>query len=72
MQKIQYNEQERKAVYKRCKANYEKTLNILLYNSKTKQSPEVLNVQSQIVELEYNEYNFVECEKIIKEVKKEK
>ena len=39
MEEIKYNEQERKDIYKRCKANYEKTLKILLYNNKKSYSP---------------------------------
>ncbi len=38
-QKLEYNQAERKGVYNRCKDNFQKAIQILLYNNKTKDSP---------------------------------
>ena len=56
-------------MYDKCKKNYEKALNILLYNSKTQASPEVMSIKNQMGELDFNQSNFQESERIIKEVK---
>ena len=66
-----YNETEHKQVYDKCKKNYEKALNILLYNSKAQSSPEVMSIKNQMGELDFNQSNFEASEKIIREVKEQ-
>ena len=61
-----YNETEQKHVYNKCRKNFEKAMNILLYNAKSQSSPEVMSIKNQLGELDFNQSNFEECEKIIK------
>ena len=42
---------------------------MLVYNTKTSASPEVMSIKNKIGELDFNESNFEQCEKIIQEVK---
>ena len=49
--KLQYNERERKQVYNRCKDNFQKAIKVLLYNNKTKDSPEVITLKNQLGDL---------------------
>lgn len=50
---VQYNEAEQKAIYNRCKNNFKKAINILLYNRKARDSPEVITLRNQLGELEF-------------------
>ena len=81
---LQYNDEEEKKVesykeeskklketYEKCQKNYERALNILLYNQKSKNSKEVLNLQNQLIELQYNTENFQSCEDIIMQIREE-
>ena len=70
-EKLKYNEEEHQQVYNKCKDNFQKAINILLYNAKTESSPEVLTLKNQLGELDFYESNFEHCEKVIKEVKKQ-
>lgn len=67
--KLEYNQVEHKAIYGRCKDNFKKAINILLYNNKAKDSPEVVTIKNQLGELEYGEANFKNCEELIADVK---
>jgi hypothetical protein len=35
-------------IYDRCKDNFQKAINILLYNNKAKDSPEVVTIKNQM------------------------
>lgn len=48
---LPYNPSENKAIYQRCKGNFEKAIQILLYNHKAKDSPEVVTLKNQLGEL---------------------
>ena len=67
--KLEYNSAEQKQIHKRCKNNFEKAINVLLYNNKTKDSPEVIGLKNQIGDLDFASNNFQSCEEIMKEVK---
>lgn len=56
-------------MYDRCKKNFEKAINVLLYNNKTKDLPEIISLKNQLGELEFYENKFESSEKIIKEAK---
>ncbi len=49
---IEYNQAERKGIYNRCKSNFQKAMKILLYNNKTKDSPQIVSIKNQLGELE--------------------
>lgn len=53
-----YDERHNKEVYNKCKDNFKKAINILLYNNKAKESPEVMGLKNQLGELEYGEANY--------------
>ena len=46
MEPIVYNEEKQKEIANECKKNYQKAINILLYNNKPKSSPEVLSLKN--------------------------
>ena len=48
MEPIKYDQQEHNQIYLRCKKNFEKAINVLLYNNKTKSSPEVISLKNQL------------------------
>lgn len=58
MEPIPYNQEENNKVYNRCKKNFEKAINVLLYNNKTKGSPEVVSLKNQLGELDFYEAKF--------------
>ena len=58
LEPIPYNGKEHKEVYDRCKKNYQKAINVLLYNNKSHRSPEIMNLKNQLGELDYNENNY--------------
>ena len=68
-EKVEYNEEEHKKVYDKCKKNYEKAINILMYHNKTNGTPEVITLKNQLGELDYNESHLEESYNLIKEVK---
>jgi hypothetical protein len=68
---LAYNEAENKAIYQRCKGNFQKAIQILLYNHKTKDSPEVVSLKNQLGELEYSTNNYQNCEDMVREIKAE-
>lgn len=68
---LPYNAAENKAIYLRCKDNFQKAIRILLYNNKTKDSPEVVSLKNQLGELEYSTSNYQNCEEMIHEIKAE-
>ena len=70
-EKLKYNETEHKAVYDRSRGNFQKAINILLYNAKTESSPEVLTIKNQLGELDFYQSNLESSEKIIREVKEQ-
>lgn len=69
MQPIKYDQEEHNKIYSKCKKNFEKAINVLLYNNKTKSSPEVISLKNQLGELDFYEAKFESSEKIIKEAK---
>lgn len=58
LQPIPYNGKQHKEVYDKCKNNYQKAINILLFNNKTQGSPEVMTLKNQLGQLDYNENNY--------------
>ncbi len=50
---IPYDSQMRGEIYQRCKLNFTKTLNVLLYHAKDKASPEILDIRNQLGELTF-------------------
>ena len=55
-------------MYDTCKKNYEKAINVMLYNNKTNASPEVMNLKNQIGQLDFNESKYESSYKITKDV----
>ena len=51
---------------KRCKDNYQKAINIFMYNNKDSGSAEVMALKNKIGELDFNEANFSECEETMR------
>lgn len=51
MQPIKYDEQQHNQIYNKCKKNFEKAINVLLYNNNTKDLPQVISLKNQLGEL---------------------
>ena len=65
---MEYNKEEHEEVYTTCKKNYEKAINVMLYNNKTNASPEVMNLKNQLGELDFNESKYDSSYKVSKDV----
>lgn len=48
MEPIQYNKEENNKIYNKCRKNFEKAINVVLYNNKTKGSLEVVSLKNQL------------------------
>lgn len=66
---IAYDQYGRKQIYERCKRNFTKTLNVLLFHAKDKASPEILDIRNQLGELTFGENDYAQCERILNEAR---
>ena len=67
-----YDHGRHKAIYERAQKNFDRAITIKIENSAADDEKDLMEIRNQLGDLHYNEYSFSECERIIKEVNKQK